>query len=51
VQVEGKDPLATQVTVPPGYQTLIRPGQPPTEPYPLQRQFIIRYCQTLVCIP
>jgi hypothetical protein len=51
VQVEGKDPLTTQVTVPSGFQTLIRPGQPPSEPYRLQRQFTIRYCQALVCGP
>jgi hypothetical protein len=51
VNVEGKDPQATQVTVRPGFQTLIRPGQPPTEPYPIQREFRIRYCQALVCPP
>jgi hypothetical protein len=51
VNVEGKDPLSTQVTVRPGYQTLIRPGQPPTEPYPILREFRIRYCSTPVCAP
>ncbi|HEY7063837.1 MAG TPA: FecR family protein [Chloroflexota bacterium] len=50
VDVTGKDPANTSVTVAPGLQTLVRPGQAPLEPYPINPGMQIRYCYgTYLC--
>jgi FecR protein len=51
VDVQGKDPAQTQVTVAPGLQTQVKPGEAPLEPYPIQPGTQVRYCQgTYVCL-